>query len=61
MIMDQKNKERTRQYRFNAKELNSVIAYAASMVLSGVPPVVCESVLTEFYCSLKKSLGNILP
>jgi len=50
--------------RFNlqikAKELNSVIAYAASLMLTGVPPVVCESVLTEVFSSLKKSIDSII-
>jgi hypothetical protein len=41
-------------------ELNTVIAYAASFMLSGVPPLVCESVLTELYSSVKKSIGSIL-
>jgi hypothetical protein len=59
-MMSMKRKERSRQYRFKAKELNAVIAYAASFMLTGVPPVVCESVLTEFYCSVKKSLNTII-
>ncbi|HWJ91881.1 MAG TPA: hypothetical protein VNR87_12255 [Flavisolibacter sp.] len=47
--------------RFNLREVNSVIAYAASLVLTGVPPLVCESVLTGFFCSVKKSLDTIMP
>lgn len=44
---------------FGLKEVNSVIAYAASMVLTGVPPMVCESVLDGFYGAVRKSLGRI--
>jgi len=57
-MMSMKKTERSRLYRFKAKELNSVIAYAASLMLTGVTPAVCESVLTEFYCSVRKSLNN---
>ena len=46
--------------KVNAKEVNSMIAYAAALVLTGVPAVVCESVLDEFYCSLRKSVEKIL-
>jgi hypothetical protein len=60
MMMGMIKKNRSRQYRFKAQELNSVIAYAASLMLSGVPPAVCESVLTEFYCSVRKSLHTII-
>lgn len=60
MEMVNRHKERSRVYRLNVKEVNSVLAYAASLVLTGVPPVVCESVLTEFYCSVKKSLSSII-
>ena len=45
---------------FGLKELNSVIAYAASMVLAGVPPLVCESVLDDVYCAVRKSLGRTI-
>lgn len=41
------------------KEVNSVIAYAASMVLTGVPPLVCESVLDGFYGAVRKSLAKM--
>jgi hypothetical protein len=51
----------SRQYRFKVQEVNSMIAYAASLMLTGVPPAVCESVLTGFYCTVKKSIGTILP
>lgn len=43
-----------------ARGLNSVLAYAASMMLTGVPPEVCETVISDLYCSVKKSLGTIL-
>ena len=42
--------------RVHVKKLNSVLACAASLLLTGVPPVVCESVLDEVYCSVRKSL-----
>jgi hypothetical protein len=46
--------------RLKAPELSSVLAYAASMMLTGVPPVVCESVITEVYSSVKKSISSII-
>jgi len=45
--------------RFRFKELNSILAYAAALMLTGVPAVVCETVLDEFYCSVKKSIERI--
>ena len=45
--------------RIGLKPLNSVLASAASLVLTGVPPVVCESVLDEVYCTLRKSIERI--
>ena len=54
-----KNTERTKQRRYTIKEMNSLIACAASLLLTGIPPLVCESVLDEFYISLKKSLGRL--
>lgn len=47
-------------HRLKAAELNSVIAYAASLMLTGVPPLVCESVLNDLYCSVRKSLHTII-
>jgi hypothetical protein len=41
-------------------EITSVIAHAASLVLTGVPPAVCECVLTEMYSSVKKSISSIM-
>lgn len=35
------------------------MACAAALMLTGVPAVICESVLDEFYCSVKKSIGRI--
>lgn len=52
---------RARLQRIKVKEVHSVIAYAASLMLTGVPPAVCESVLEELYCSVKKSLHTIIP
>ena len=47
--------------RFKAGKVNSVLAYAASLVLTGIPPVVCESVITEVFFSVKKSIVAIFP
>jgi hypothetical protein len=46
--------------RIKAPEISSVLAYAASLMLTGVPPAVCESVITEVYVSVKKSISSIL-
>ncbi len=55
-----KRKLRTRIARVKAKEVNSVLAYAASFMLTGVPPIVCESVINEFYSSVRKSISTIM-
>ena len=54
-----KKKEEVRREWFRLREINSVLAYAASMVLTGVPPLVCESVLDEFYGAVRKSFERI--
>ena len=46
---------------FKAEKVNSVLAYAASLVLTGIPPLVCESVITEVFFSVKKSIIAIFP
>jgi hypothetical protein len=46
--------------KIKAPEISSVLAYAASIVLTGVPPAVCESVITEVYSSVKKSISSII-
>ena len=46
--------------RVRVKEFNSVIAHAASFMLIGVPPVVCESVINELYCTVKKSISSMM-
>jgi len=46
--------------RWKAPEISSMLAYAASLMLVGVPPAVCESVITEVYASVKKSLSSII-
>jgi hypothetical protein len=46
--------------RFKRPEISSVLAYAASLILTGVPPVVCESVITELVSSVKKSVSSII-
>jgi hypothetical protein len=55
-----KIKNRFALQRLKAPEFSSVLAYAASLMLTGVPPAVCESVITEVYSSVKKSLSSIL-
>ena len=55
-----KTKNRFILQRIKAPELSSVLAYAASLMLTGVPPLVCESVITEVYSSVKKSISSII-
>lgn len=55
--MKRNNEASRKGLRF--KELNSILAYAAALMLTGVPAVVCESVLDEFYCSVRKSIERI--
>jgi hypothetical protein len=45
---------------FKAKEVNTVLAYAASLMLTGIPPMVCESAINEVLCSVKKSLSTLI-
>jgi hypothetical protein len=44
----------------SVKSVHTVLAYAASFMLSGMPVEVCESTLTEMYCSVKKSLSALI-
>jgi hypothetical protein len=60
MNSGRKIKDRFALQKIKAPELSSVLAYAASFMLTGVPPVVCESVLNEVYNSVKKSIASIL-
>ena len=39
------------------KGMNKILAYAASLMLAGISPEVCESTITEVYCSVKKSIS----
>ena len=55
-----KIRDRFTLQRLKAPELSSVLAYAASLMLTGVPPVVCESVINEVYVSVKKSISSII-
>jgi hypothetical protein len=55
-----KIKNRLTLERLKAPELSSVLGYAASLMLTGVPPVVCESVIAEVYASVKKSISSIM-
>lgn len=54
-------KKDSQEKRFRFREINKIMAYAAALVLTGVPAVVCESVLDEFYCSVRKSIERIRP
>ena len=55
-----KIKNRFALQRMKTPELSSVLAYAASLMLTGIPPAVCESVITEVYSSVKKSISSII-
>lgn len=52
--------QRIRLYRIDVRGVNTVLAYAASMMLTGIPPEVCETTINEVYCSVKKSISNLL-
>jgi hypothetical protein len=41
------------------KDINRLMACAAALMLTGVPAVVCETVLDEVYCSVRKSIERI--
>jgi hypothetical protein len=60
MMNGRKIKNRFVLQRIKGPELSSVLAYAASFMLTGVPPAVCESVLTEVYSSVKKSISSLI-
>jgi phage-related protein len=55
-----KIKNRFTVQRLKAPEISSVLAYAASFMLTGVPPAICESVITGVFSSVKKSVSSIL-
>jgi hypothetical protein len=55
-----KIKDRFEVNRIRVPELSSVLAYAVSLMLTGVPPSVCESVLSEVCASVKKSISSII-
>jgi hypothetical protein len=55
-----KIKNRFTVQRLKAPEISSVLAYAASFMLTGVPHAVCESVITGVFSSVKKSVSSIL-
>jgi hypothetical protein len=56
-----KKAQNKRSGRLRITEVNSVIAYAASLMLTGVPPLVCESVITGFFCSVRRSIDTLIP
>jgi hypothetical protein len=55
-----KIKNRFTLQRLKTPEVSSVLAYAASLMLTGVPPAVCESVIAEVFSSVKKSVSSII-
>jgi hypothetical protein len=55
-----KTKNHFTLHRWKTPEFSSVLAYAASLMLTGVPPAVCESVINEVYISVKKSISSII-
>jgi hypothetical protein len=61
MLGRRKKGQNERVYRIKVQEVNSVLALAASFMLTGVPPEVCESVISDLYVSVKKSLHTLLP
>lgn len=60
MISGRKIKTPFALQKIGRPEISSVLAYAASLMLTGVPPAVCESVITELYSSVKKSISSIM-
>jgi hypothetical protein len=60
MLSSKRTKTLFALQRIKKKELGSVLAYATSFMLNGLPPAVCETVLTEVYSSVKKSISSIL-
>jgi hypothetical protein len=60
MMNGRKIKDRFTLQRFKTPEISSVLAYAASLMLTGIPPAVCESVITEVLSSVKKSVSSII-
>ena len=61
MLVRRKKGQNERVYRIRVGEVNSVLALAASFMLTGIPPAVCESVISDIYCSVRKSLHSLLP
>jgi hypothetical protein len=45
----------------NGQEVNSVLACAASLLLTGVPQLVCESVIAGVVCRFKNTIKAVLP
>jgi hypothetical protein len=44
----------------NRKTVNAVVGYMVSMTVTGVSPIVCQSLLDNFYVSFKKTTDQIL-
>jgi hypothetical protein len=46
--------------KFNSKKVNAVLGYAASLMLAGVPPEVCENTITEVVTTVRKSIASLI-
>lgn len=46
--------------QINFRSVNALLGYIASLMLCGVSPMVCESVIDNFCQSVKKSTSNLL-
>ena len=58
MSMGIHKEKSTRLYRLKLRGVNSVLAQAASLMLTGIPPIVCESVLDGICSTVRKSIEN---
>lgn len=51
--------KRVNKNLFNKGTVTSGVAFVASFMLNGVPPIVCESVIHNMYSSVKKSASQL--
>ena len=51
--MPQFLKYKRRAQRISPQKINTLLAYAASFMLTGIPPQVCESVLNDVIETIK--------
>lgn len=54
-----RKREGTYRAKIRWSGINSILAHAAALMLTGVPAVVCETVLDEVVTSVKKSIERI--